>query len=97
MAEDVSALPLSDLTIDTETRPPLPDMGEVSEAQRQAGRHLAAIHRHYLSDLSQIAQVMTRIEAGEAPRLSLRISSCIARWPRISPPPGRSAVSNAGR
>ncbi|HCQ58570.1 MAG TPA: hypothetical protein DIU10_11800, partial [Sulfitobacter sp.] len=71
MAEDVSALPLSDLTIDTETRPPLPDMGEVSEAQRQAGRHLAAIHRHYLSDLSQIAQVMTRIEAGEAPPAEL--------------------------
>lgn len=71
MAEDVSALPLSDLTVDAETRPPLPDMGDVTEAQLQAGRHLAAIHRHYLSDLSQIAKVMTRIEAGDAPSADL--------------------------
>ena len=71
MAEDASALPLSDLTIDPATRPPLPDMGEVSEAQRQAGRHLAAIHHHYLSDLSQSAKVMTRIEAGDAPPADL--------------------------
>ena len=72
MAEDVSALPLSDLTIDTETRPPLPDMGEVSEAQRQAGRHLAAIHRHYLMEMAQIGAVLARIEAGDAPPENLK-------------------------
>ena len=67
MSETLSARPLEALDLDVEARPEAPDLGPVSRDQRRSGQHLAAIHRHYLSDLARIAQVLRRIEAGDAP------------------------------
>ncbi|UOA30812.1 hypothetical protein DSM110093_00571 [Sulfitobacter sp. DSM 110093] len=71
MSKHYDGRPLSALTIDPDTRPPKPQLGKVTDSQRQAGRHLAAIHRHYLKDLARIAQVMARIEGGETPPADL--------------------------
>ncbi len=71
MPEHPDGRPLSELMIDPDTRPPLPQLDKVTDDQRQAGRHLAAIHRHYLKDLAHIAQIMARIEAGETPPADL--------------------------
>ena len=67
MAPDLRDVPLADLSVEDGTRPGMPDLGTVSTPQKQPGRHLAAIHRHYLMDLSRIAQALRRIEAGDAP------------------------------
>lgn len=48
---------------------PIPD---ATEADRQAGQHLAAIHRHYLAEMTQVAAVLDRIKAGDAPPAELR-------------------------
>lgn len=66
-SNDLRNVPLEDLSVEDGTRPGLPDLGAVSAQQRQAGHHLAAIHRHYLMDMGRIAQVLRRIEAGDAP------------------------------
>lgn len=71
MPEHTDGRPLAALTIDPDTRPPMPQLGKVTDSQRQAGRHLAAIHRHYLKDLARIAQVMARIEGGKTPPADL--------------------------
>lgn len=67
MPSDLRSVPLKDLSVENGTRPAKPDLGRVEAPLRQPGQHLAAIHRHYLSDLAQIAQVLQRIKAGEAP------------------------------
>lgn len=67
MDDQLRDRPLSELNVEDDARPPKPDLGTVDPGQRQAGQHLAAIHRHYLEDLGRIAQVLRRIEAGEAP------------------------------
>lgn len=67
MAADLRDRALSELSVEDGTRPPKPDLGTVDPPQRQAGQHLAAIHAHYLQDLSRIAQVLQRIKAGGAP------------------------------
>jgi len=71
MAKHADGRPLTALTIDPDTRPPMPQLGKVTDSQRQAGRHLAAIHRHYLKDLARIAQVMAWMEGGETPPADL--------------------------
>ncbi|MEO1306827.1 MAG: hemerythrin domain-containing protein [Pseudomonadota bacterium] len=55
------------LSLDEATRPSAPKLPQVTETQREAGRHLAAIHRAYLSDMARIKMVLERIEAGDAP------------------------------
>ena len=57
--------PLKDL--DEASRPKAPKLPQATDAHRQAGRHLAAIHRHYLHDMARIKMVLDRIEAGDAP------------------------------
>ena len=72
MKDDLRNVPLSDLTVEDGTRPPRPDLGVVPAHQRQPGKHLAAIHRHYLMEMGRIAQVLRRIEAGDAPPAELK-------------------------
>ncbi len=63
--------PLDELTVDAGDRPKAPPIPGATDADRQKGRHLAMIHAHYLSDMAQIARLMARIEAGEAPPTEL--------------------------
>lgn len=64
---DLSHLPLADLTLNEPARPKMPPIHGAGDAERRAGRHLAAIHRHYLSEMSKIASILSRISAGDAP------------------------------
>lgn len=63
--------PLKDLTVDYGTRPKAPHLPQATDTDRRAGRHLAAIHRHYLMDIAKIAAVMERIAAKDAPPAEL--------------------------
>ena len=72
MSADLRNIPLADLTVDDAGRPPRPDLGAVTPSQRQPGKHLAAIHRHYLMEMGRIAQVLRRIEAGDTPPAELK-------------------------
>jgi len=63
----LAQLPLEELTVESGTRPKAPPLSGATNAHRQKGRHLAAIHRGYLSDLARIAAVLERIEAGDSP------------------------------
>lgn len=72
MADDMRALPLSDLTVDDAERPSAPTFDTVSDDQKDAGRHLAAIHRHHLMDMARIAMVLRRIKAGDSPPEELK-------------------------
>ena len=71
MKNDLRNMPLSDLSVENGTRPSRPNLGVVSANKRQPGKHLAAIHRHYLLEMGRIAQVLRRIEAGDAPPADL--------------------------
>ena len=67
MSRSLRDVPLSDLSVEDGARPEAPIFEGVSDGQKEGGRHLAAIHRYYLADLSRIAQVLRRIKAGDAP------------------------------
>ena len=67
MSESLRDLPLDALSVEDGTRPSAPAFEGLNEAQREAGRHLAAIHRFYLMDLARISNVLRRIRAGDAP------------------------------
>jgi iron-sulfur cluster repair protein YtfE (RIC family) len=64
---DLSNTPLDALSVETGTRPSAPVLRNVTAAQRAKGRHLAAIHAHYLQDMARLRAVIDRIEAGDAP------------------------------
>lgn len=64
---DLSDTPLDALTVEAGTRPHAPPLDNVTDVQRQKGRHLAAIHAHYLQDMARISMVIDRIEAGDTP------------------------------
>lgn len=64
---DLRATPLEDLSVETGTRPRAPTLPDATDAQRAKGRHLAAIHAHYLQDMARLAAVIDRIEAGDTP------------------------------
>ncbi len=64
-------LPLSKLTLNEAARPTMPPLQGASDADRRKGRRLAAIHRHYLSEMNQIGQVLERIKAGDEPPQTL--------------------------
>ena len=72
MGQDLRQVPLDDLRVEDGPRPAKPDLGEVAPQDRLPGRHLAAIHRHYLADIGRIEAVLRRIEAGDAPPEELR-------------------------
>jgi len=63
---NLSNTPLADLDLDEAARPKMPSL-TVTPAERRKGRHLAAIHRHYLSEMRKIADVLARIKAGDEP------------------------------
>ncbi len=64
---DLSDLPLDMLNVEDGERPAAPAISGATDGDRQKGRQLAMIHRHYLMDLARIATLMKRIEAGDAP------------------------------
>ena len=59
--------PLTELTLDEAERPRAVTIPGATDAERQAGRQLARIHRAYLQEMAQIGAVLQRIEAGDAP------------------------------
>ena len=64
---DLTQAPLDALSVETGTRPKAPSLANVTEHQRRKGRHLAAIHAHYLQDMARLSAVIDRIEAGDTP------------------------------
>lgn len=62
----LSDTPLTDLTLNEEARPTAPDIANLSEAQKGAGRHLRAIHRHHLREVARARSVLTHIERGDS-------------------------------
>ncbi|GGL68334.1 hemerythrin domain-containing protein [Wenxinia marina] len=57
--------PLEALTVERGTRPAAPPIAGVTPAQREAGGHLAAIHRYHLMEIARLTRVMDALEAGE--------------------------------
>lgn len=68
----LSGQPLDQLHVEFGTRPSMPALEGVTADQRQAGRHLAAIHRSHLRDMGQIAQVLNYIANGTAEPAALQ-------------------------
>lgn len=64
---DHSTQALDELDLDEAARPKAPPVPGATEMHRRRGQHLAVIHRHYLIEMAQIATVLARIEAGDAP------------------------------
>lgn len=60
------AAALSELSVDQGTRPKMPALPNAQEQHRQKGRHLAAIHRMYLREMTQIGHFLDDIDAGRA-------------------------------
>ena len=69
---DLSSRTLDDLSIDEAARPHAPKVPGATDMHRRQGRQLAAIHRHYLAEMAQVAAVLARIEAGDAPPQNLK-------------------------
>ncbi|MEL7106970.1 MAG: hemerythrin domain-containing protein [Pseudomonadota bacterium] len=69
---DLAQQHLNALDLQEGARPAAPKIEGATEDHIRAGRHLAAIHRHYLMDMARIAAVLRRIEAGDAPPAELR-------------------------
>jgi len=56
---------IQDLTIDETARPSAPPIPDVTESQRRAGLHLAAIHRMHLREMSKGRMVLRHIIEGD--------------------------------
>ena len=54
-------------TLPEANRPKMPPIPGASPQAREKGRALAAIHQHYLREMSQVAAVLQRVRAGDAP------------------------------
>jgi len=52
--------------LDDATRPHAPELPGVTDAQREPGRHLAAIHRYHLSELAKVRRALEAFLAGAA-------------------------------
>lgn len=52
--------------MDEAARPKAPDIGAGKTPAGQAGRHLAAIHRHHLMEMAKARQVLHFVETGAA-------------------------------
>ena len=59
---DISQIPLTELDLNEAARPKMPPLAGANDLHRRKGRHLAAIHRHYLSEMQQISHVLERIK-----------------------------------
>ena len=70
--QNLAQTPLNDLDINETERPTMPRLENATDIDRRKGRHLAAIHRHYLSEMKQIAAVLERIKANDEPSDALR-------------------------
>lgn len=57
--------PLSELTVDYGTRPKAPKIEGATPEHRRRGRHLADVHRMYLSDIDEVGRILTEVETGE--------------------------------
>ena len=68
---DLSNTPLSELDLNENARPSAPDIPNLTDAQKSVGRHLKAIHRHHLREISRARSVLTHIEQGDADPSSL--------------------------
>ncbi len=64
---ELAHLPLDALALPDRARPKMPPIPRATEQHRRNGRQLAAIHRHYLMEMSRVAAVLDRIAAGDAP------------------------------
>jgi iron-sulfur cluster repair protein YtfE (RIC family) len=64
---DLSTQLLDDLSLNEAARPKAPPVPAATDTHRRQGRQLAAIHRHYLMEMAQIAAVLARIDARDTP------------------------------
>jgi len=62
---DLANTALTDLDLNEAARPSAPAIPNLSSAQKGAGRHLRAIHRHHLAEVTRARSVLTHIEQGE--------------------------------
>lgn len=65
MSSSLSKTPVADLDLNESARPSAPEIPNLTDAQRDAGRHLRAIHRHHLREISRARSVLTHIEQGD--------------------------------
>ena len=66
MAQNLTDVPLSNLQLDEGARPRAPEIAQGLPAISQAGRHLAAIHRHHLQEMAKARKVLRYIREGTA-------------------------------
>lgn len=64
---DLSTQLLDELSLNEAARPKAPPVPTATDIHRRQGRQLAAIHRHYLMEMAQIAAVLARIDARDTP------------------------------
>ncbi len=50
--------------LDDATRPHAPALPDATDAQRESGRHLAAVHRYHLSELAKVRRALDAFLAG---------------------------------
>ena len=59
---------LADITfLDDATRPHAPALPGATDAQRESGRHLAAVHRYHLAELAKVRRALDAFLAGTGP------------------------------
>jgi iron-sulfur cluster repair protein YtfE (RIC family) len=68
---DLHKAALSDLDLNEAARPKMVPIKGATASDRHKGKHLAMIHRHYLSEMAQIADILDRIKAGDQPPAAL--------------------------
>ena len=51
--------------LDDATRPPIPDLPGLTEAQKHPGEHLKMIHDHLRENMSVLGRLIERASAGE--------------------------------
>ncbi|WP_139792782.1 hemerythrin domain-containing protein [Pseudophaeobacter leonis] len=64
---DLSTQLLDELSLNEAARQKAPPVPAATDMHRRQGRQLAAIHRHYLMEMAQIAAVLARIDARDTP------------------------------
>ena len=62
----LSNTPLTDLSLNEDSRPKAPPIGAGQPAPKSNARHLAAIHRIHLGEIAKARQVLSFVETGKA-------------------------------
>lgn len=62
---DLSVVPTKELGVEFGTRPAMPPLEGVSDAQRRAGLQLTHIHQMHLRDMTQIRAFLQQLRAGK--------------------------------